>query len=204
MPIRPVDREIDSYRQHLYKTHLAMAYMIAGEFANKSFIRWACRDDYQSMAEHGLHLACQRYVPNFSISQELSYFRVRPANCNPRFWGYAKLVIRRQLISFWTSESRQRRRLNLQVVELDNYLIARLPATEHQAPDDDRELWLEEFVSRYCSPQEQAVYGQLCLNNSYREIADNLGLKVKQVDNALTRIKKKARNFRGGRQRARV
>lgn len=115
------------------------------------------------------------------------------------FAAFARVCIRRQILS----ELKRMQRLCLPVYSLSEDEERRRQWLE-QLPDPKQNLYdhlsdLEaaqqrrEFLETRLSPLESQVVALYRQQLSYREIAAQLGCSPKAVDNALTRIKRKAR-----------
>jgi len=120
-------------------------------------------------------------------------------NRNAGFAAFARVCIRRQILS----ELKRMQRLCVPVLSLsENEEDSR--RWLEQLPDPNQDLFRQlvelesaqqrrEFLGTRLSPLESKVVALYHQQLSYREIAAQLGCSPKAVDNALTRIKRKAR-----------
>jgi RNA polymerase sporulation-specific sigma factor len=122
---------------------------------------------------------------------------------NSGFAAFARVCIRRQILS----ELKRARRWAMPMVSLsgDGEGLARL----EQLPDPRQDLYEQlsvresqrrrcEFLVTHLSPLEAQVIALYQQQLTYREIAAHLGCSPKAVDNALARVKRKARRHAHG------
>ena len=114
------------------------------------------------------------------------------------FAAFARVCIRRQILS----ELKRAQRWATPTVSLSDETDAR--AWLEQLPDPRQNLYeqvsereatqrQQEFLTTQLSPLEAQVVALYQQQLTYREIAERLGCSPKAVDNALARIKRKAR-----------
>lgn len=118
---------------------------------------------------------------------------------NAGFTAFARVCIRRQILS----ELKRMQRLCLPLLSLSESAEDNQQWLE-QLPDPNQDLLRQlveresaqqhrEFLATRLSPLESKVVELYRQQLSYREIAARLGCSLKAVDNALARIKRKAR-----------
>jgi RNA polymerase sporulation-specific sigma factor len=136
----------------------------------------------------------------------IGFFKAIRDFCGDRggFSSFVELCVRRQIITFIKSATRQKHAalnwatsLDAPVFEdSDETLLGRLaaPGTIEGRFDEDGHEFLEELWSR-CSPLEQGVLSMYARGFSFEEMARELGVHYKSIDNAVWRVKVKARKI---------
>ncbi len=123
---------------------------------------------------------------------------------NPSFYYFADMCIKRQMYkAIQMSQTKKQMPLNMSV-SIDETL----EKEPQDSLSDPQELLIkrestEEFVERLrseLSPMENRVLSRFIAGFDYREIASSMEKTPKSIDNALPRIKKKARMLRDGEQ----
>ncbi len=175
---RNVDRsELTDYLLVKYKKLVA-------KNANQLFIIGADTDDLIQEGMIGLFHA----ITDYDIEK------------NPSFYYFADMCIKRQMYkAIQTSQTKKQMPLNTSVSIDETF--------GEEAEDsfaDPQELFIrrentEEFVRRLrseLSPMENKVLARFIAGFDYKEIAASMEKTPKAIDNALTRIKKKALSLR--------
>lgn len=153
------------------------------------FLLGAEKEDLQQVGMLGLWEA----VMDFRCDREVSF------RC------FAQMCVQRELITAIKAATRQRQlplnsSLSLDACVYDDSpekcLSDLLPCTRNKDPEDqwtDNESasWLRQSIRQRLSPFEWRVFRAYLEGMSYSEVADRLGCKVKSIDNALTRIRRK-------------
>lgn len=120
------------------------------------------------------------------------------------FGAFVELCVRRQVITFIKTATRLKHQALNQASSLDAPAFAdsqeplanRLPAppsAAHEAEDENR-AFLDVLFSR-CSPLEQGILRLYTRGYSFQEMASELGVHWKSIDNAVWRVKVKARKL---------
>ncbi len=158
--------------------------------ANKFFMIGAEREDMIQEGYIGLYKA----VKSFDVDKQNS------------FKTFANLCIERQLITAVKNSNRQKHiplnssvSLNASAYE-DNEDTSIMEVLNTKTVDDPSEIiakkeyysFLEKKIDESLSEFEKKVLEQYKQGKSYALIADNLGSKVKSIDTAIQRIRKKA------------
>ena len=171
---RSIDRsELTDYLLVKYKKLVA-------KNANRLFIIGAETDDLIQEGMIGLFHA----ITDYDIEK------------NPSFYYFADMCIKRQMYkAIRNSQTKKQMPLNTSVSIDETY--AQETGDSFADPQDlfiEREN-TEEFVMRLrseLSPMENKVLARFIAGFDYREIAQSMQKSPKAIDNALTRIKKKA------------
>ena len=125
------------------------------------------------------------------------------------FAAFVDLCVRRQVITFIKTATRQKHTALNQAVSLDapifndsdETLIARLPARREWSHDDlgsDNAEFLETLWER-CSDLERGVLSMYSRGYGFEEMARELRVHLKSIDNAVWRVKIKAKKLLGER-----
>lgn len=162
------------------------------KIANKYYIVGSDEKDVMQECRLGLFNAIKYY--NHESNMKFKYFTL--------------LCCKRHLMTAMSHANTQKFKLQNEAVSLSapvsNSEDEGIQTYADYIPDPNSDLLQnyiiqEEFnnniamVSVKLTPLEMAIFGQFAHNSSYKDIADALGVKHKAVDNALLRIKKKAR-----------
>jgi len=147
---------------------------------------------YQNMISIKSHKAAGGALEASDLSQECSIALIKAVksfnpNCGVSFKTFATTCINNRIIS----SLRSQKRTETQIADIDAL------AVEH----DNREQALQQreevksFINNNLSPIECKVFLQFLQGKTYNEIADTLNIGRKSVDNAIQRIRKKARGL---------
>ena len=133
------------------------------------------------------------------------------ADRDTSFAGFAKVCIQRQMISAIKAATRQKQTpLNASVSldaspggddEDDRSLLEILVSENDSNPEEavlgvEGERVLQQSLREQLSPFEWEVLTEYRTGKSYREMAQTLNCKVKSIDNALSRIRRKLPDIR--------
>jgi RNA polymerase sporulation-specific sigma factor len=153
------------------------------------FLLGAEKEDLHQVGMLGLWEA----VMDFRCDKEVSF------RC------FAQMCVQRELITAIKAATRQRQlplnsSLSLDACVYDDSpekcLSDLLPCTRNRDPEDlwtdsESATWLKRSIRQRLSPFEWRVFRAYLDGMSYSEVADKLNCKVKSIDNALTRIRRK-------------
>ncbi len=119
-----------------------------------------------------------------------------------RFTTFAELCVRRQVITFIKTQSRRKHSplngalsLDAPYYEGGEPLASFIPAETAPIQSEDHHDFLEQLAAR-CSNLERKVLSFYTRGYSFEEMAIEAGATVKAIDNAVWRIKVKARKLR--------
>ncbi len=118
------------------------------------------------------------------------------------FSVFADLCVRRQVITFIKSATRRKHDTLNRAISLDapvfddsnETLVARLSAPEAPHSDPTHSTFLDALWSR-CSDLERGVLSLYTSGYSFSEMATELGVHLKSIDNAVWRVKVKAKKL---------
>ncbi len=118
------------------------------------------------------------------------------------FRSFAELCIRRQVITFIKSQTRRKHRLLNTAVSLDaphfedgEPLLNFIAGATAPAPAEEHVDFLE-VLAELCSELERKVLSLYTRGYSFEDMAFETGTHVKSIDNAVWRIKVKAKKLR--------
>ena len=161
--------------------------------ASSYFLVGADREDIIQEGMIGLFKSIRDYNPNRSAS-----FKV-----------FAELCIQRKIISAVKASNRYKHNplntsisLDVPIYEerLDRTLIDAIMISQETEPEaiilgKERLVDMEEKIHKTLSELERTVLNNYINGKSYYEIAKDLDIHVKSIDNALQRVKKKLENY---------
>ena len=127
------------------------------------------------------------------------------ADCDTSFAGFAKVCIQRQMISAIKAATRQKQTPLNSSISLEappsgddddrnllEVLISEAKGDpEHLILGAEGERVLQQSLREQLSPFEWEVLTEYRTGKSYKEMAQTLDCKVKSIDNALSRIRRK-------------
>lgn len=119
------------------------------------------------------------------------------------FTGFVDLCVRRQIITFIKTTTRQKHTALNRSVSLDapafddseETLVTRLAAPDSGQRVDDVQAEFLEILWKRCSKLEQGVLTLYTKGFSFGEMARELGVHWKAIDNAVWRVKVKAKRL---------
>ncbi len=167
-------------------------------------------EKYSNIIEY----SCKKYFlyggDKEDVHQEASYgmlkaIRGYKEGNNAKFATFATLCIKRHLISKFNHFSGNKHRvLNLAMGDLSGDLIGEDIFERKKilgnSPEDilmakERKVEIGKIYRRIMSKTEKTVFEKLLEGRTYIEIAHELNLKPKSVDNTIQRVKNKIRNY---------
>lgn len=119
------------------------------------------------------------------------------------FGGFVDLCVRRQIITFIKTTTRQKHSALNRSISLDapayedseETLLTRLASPESEQSTDDAQAAFLETLWNLCSRLEQGVLALYTRGYSFQEMARELSVHWKSIDNAVWRIKVKAKKL---------
>lgn len=154
------------------------------KLSGRYFAPGADRDDLVQAAYLGVWHAALNFSPDRGV----------------QFSAFAAMAIRRRLHTAVKMANREKHRLQNAAASLDAPLNEDMDFTlQDQVPggvSPEQEYMAKEMyeaIKRIATPLEWTVFIRIRTGNSYCDIAEELGLSRKAVDNALQRLRKKTR-----------
>lgn len=154
--------------------------------ARRFFAPGADRDDLLQEAMIGFFKAVRDYKPE-----------------SGSFSAFATLCVQRQVITFIKTATRRKHRALNQAISFDapvfadssDSLLSRLAAPEDSCDADPTHSVFLEGLWKACSELEQGVLSLYTRGYSFAEMASELGVHLKAIDNAVWRVKVKAKRL---------
>ncbi|NLJ57775.1 MAG: sigma-70 family RNA polymerase sigma factor [Tissierellia bacterium] len=176
--VEKINQGNDQAEKCLFKRYFYLIRKIISSF----YIMGCGKDDVFQESMIGLLKAIKRYDKKY----------------NKSFKRYAELCIRRQIISALRKFKKYEIPTNCFTVSYSENEFLEQVSDDSPNPEDllivkeEKDIFVE-FASSHLSDYEKSVINKYCQGKSYKEIAEALNKDLKSVDNALQRVKKKAR-----------
>jgi len=178
--IKAIKQGDDSHFGLLLEEYHCLLYSLVNRYYNDYCQSVYGRDDLYQEACLALHTAAQSF--NFEMKAKFS--------------TYAYMLIKRRLLKLVEREARHTSHIAYSLDALEN--VDHLSFNTYSQSDDD---FTEEFFCkakaylRTLNEEDLKIVKMRLKELSYREIAEQLGIEVKRVDNRLLSIRKKYQSY---------